>query len=82
MTLAPNSVMLRLMDENCRDYLYYFLLSPFGYAELMNITSGTAMKKFNKTDLKTIVIPVPPLPEQKRIVKKIEELYKVIDSWH
>ena len=82
MTLAPNSVMLRLLDENCRDYLYYFLLSPFGYAELMNITSGTAMKKFNKTDLKTIVIPVPPLPEQKRIVKKIEELYKVIDSWH
>lgn len=82
MTLAPNSVMLRLLDENCRDYLYYFLLSPFGYAELMSITSGTAMKKFNKTDLKTIVIPVPPLPEQKRIVKKIEELYKVIDSWH
>ena len=81
MTLAPNSVMVRLMSDAQRDYLYWFLLSPQGYDELMEITSGTAMKKFNKTDLKTILIPVPPINEQARIVVKINELLPLIESY-
>ena len=81
MTLAPNAVMVRLISDEHRDYLYDFILSPLGYAELMSITSGTAMKKFNKTDLKTILIPLPPLAEQKRIVAKIEELLPYIDRY-
>ena len=81
MTLAPNAVMVRLISDEHRDYLYDFILSPLGYAELMSITSGTAMKKFNKTDLKTILIPLPPLGEQKRIVAKIEELLPLIERY-
>ena len=81
MTLAPNSVMIRLTDERLRDYLYNFILSPQGFMALTSITSGTAMKKFNKTDLKTILIPVPPLEEQKRIVNKIEELQQYVDQY-
>lgn len=81
MTLAPNSVMIRLTDERLRDYLYRFLLSPLGFDELMNITSGTAMKKFNKTDLKTILVPIPPIEEQARIVARIDELMAKIDEY-
>lgn len=81
MTLAPNSVMIRLTDDQLRDYLYFFLLSPLGFNELVSITSGTAMKKFNKTDLKTILVPIPPLEEQKRIVAKIEELMPFIEQY-
>ena len=81
MTLAPNSVMIRLTDEDLRDYLYNFITSPQGYSELIAIASGTAMKKFNKTDLKTIFIPVPPIAEQKRIVNKLNELQPYIDNY-
>ena len=77
MTLAPNSVMIRLTDEDLRDYLYYFILSPQGFKALVDITSGTAMKKFNKTDLKSVLIPVPPLAEQKRIVASIEIFFQI-----
>lgn len=80
MTLAPNSVMIRFVDDEHRDYIYYFLLSPQGYKEILNITTGTAVKKFNKTDLKKILIPLPPLREQREIVDKIEELFELIDK--
>lgn len=81
MTLAPNAVMVRLINDELRDYLYYYILSPQGYQALLTIASGTAMKKFNKTDLKKILLPIPPLAEQKRIVAKIEELLPYIDRY-
>ena len=80
MTLAPNSVMIRLTNNECKDYLYYFLLSPTGYAELKAISTGVAMLKFNKTDLKTIYFPLPPLAEQKRIVEAIENIFAQLDE--
>ena len=80
MTLAPNSVMVRLTNDEYRDYLYYFLQSPTGYEELKAISTGVAMLKFNKTDLKTICLPVPPLAEQKRIVETIETIFTQLDE--
>ena len=80
MTLAPNSVMVRLTNDEYRDYLYYFLQSPTGYKELKAISTGVAMLKFNKTDLKTIYLPVPPLAEQKRIVETIETIFTQLDE--
>lgn len=80
MTLAPNSVMIRLTNNEYRDYLYYFLQSPTGYEELKAISTGVAMLKFNKTDLKTIYLPSPPLAEQKRIVEAIETAFAQIDK--
>ena len=80
MTLAPNTVMLRFTDIKLRDYIYYFFQSPQGFSQLMAISSGTTMKKFNKTDLKKILVPIPPIDEQKRIVDKIEKLLPLCDD--
>ena len=82
MTLAPNSIMIRLPGNNeiLKQFLYSFLKSPLGYESLMSITSGTAMAKLNKTDLKTIIVPLPPLAEQKRIVEKLDQLLPLCDS--
>ena len=75
MTLAPNSIMIRFNCEEYRDYLYYLFSSPLGYNALMSISSGAAVAKFNKTDLKNLAIPIPPLAEQKRIVEAIETIF-------
>ena len=80
MTLAPNSIMIRLNSEEYRDYLYYFFSYPLGYSALMSISGGAAVAKFNKTDLKNLVIPIPPLAEQKRIVDTIEAIFSKLDS--
>lgn len=75
MTLAPNSIMLKC-NEKSKNYLYYLFLSPIGNNLLKSISSGTATPKFNKTGLKDVVIPIPPLEEQQRIVDKIENLFE------
>ena len=80
MTLAPNSVMIRLVDDSLLMYLYYFFLSNQGFKELDDISTGTAVKKFNKGDLKTILVPIPPKKEQIRIIKKLDEIFEYLDK--
>lgn len=49
---------------------------------LNQYATATAQPGLAVANINKVLIPLPPLAEQKRIVRKIEELYKVIDSWH
>ena len=80
MTLAPNTVMIKLLNEEHRDYVYNFLLSPLGYSQLLKISGGTGIAKFNKTDLKTLLLPIPPIQEQDRIIKQIKNLFDLLSE--
>ena len=80
MTLASNSIMIKCHNELDYDWLYYYFLSPMGYSSLRSITTGTALLKFNKTQLKELPIAVPPTVEQRRIVDRIESLFAKLDE--
>lgn len=57
-------------------YLYYFmLLVDFKY-----YFKGTALPTIDSKKFLEIIMPVPPLEEQKKIVKTIEELFELIDK--
>ena len=79
MTLAPNSIMLRFYEEIQKDYFYYFFLSPIGLMHLLSISRGATILKFNKTDLKTLPIPIPPINEQLRMVTQIQKLFEMVE---
>ena len=59
-----------------------YLLHYFRYFEtrLQAKGTGTTFKAITQDIVKNISVPVPPLPEQKRIVARIEELFSKLDS--
>ena len=82
MTLGPNSVVLKVsMDPEIidKDFLYYFFSSPKGQHLLQSISGGSAQPKFNKTDLRNLIIEIPDLKIQKRFSKILLSIDKKIE---
>ncbi len=67
---------LRYPDCN-RFIFYYFRLIE---NKLDELGTGTTFKAISSKTLNNLEIPLPPLPEQKKIVEKIEELFSSLDS--
>lgn len=66
-------------DKNTSsNYLYYFLKASKDKAE--KAASGTTFKEISLKSFSDLQIPLPPLPEQHRIVAKIEALFSQLDN--
>ena len=67
--------MYPLTTEIHSGFLLYFLLSScYNEQVARTMSSRVKMPKLNQKEMSTIVIPLPPLAEQKRIVDRIEQL--------
>ena len=60
-------------------YMYYLLNSSL-FQEPITSFQRSAQNGFNKTDLSTISLPIAPLNEQKRIVKKLDAIFEKINQ--
>ncbi|MGW6297980.1 restriction endonuclease subunit S [Peribacillus butanolivorans] len=56
------------------EYVLYYLKSSYGYAELTKYKKATAQESISIDAIRNVIIPIPPINEQKRIVDKIEEM--------
>ena len=61
------------------DFLYYLLSSAFAYKQFSKTASGAVVQNLNSEKVSQSVFPSPPLIEQARIAKRIEELFVRID---
>ncbi len=61
-------------------YTKAFLESNCYWQQLRSGVIATAQPNFNGEKLASMLVPLPPLTEQRRIIAKIEELFAVVDS--
>ena len=65
--------LLRLIDVSLTDYLVFAINSPLGdkWIHDNKVGGGTHTYKINLVDIPRMLIPIPPLEEQKRIFDKL-----------
>lgn len=59
-------------------FLYYSCISEYFQKEIRNHASATTLPILNKNNFTKLLIPLPPLSEQQRIVKEIERWFALI----
>ncbi len=61
-------------------FLAYFFASPEQQARVMTVQVGATRQALTKSVIENWQIPVPPLPEQRRIVAEIETQWAKLDA--
>lgn len=81
MTGAYNVAIAKVLIPNNIDkrFVFYLLNSSFFQEPILSI-ERSAQDGFNKDDLSRIYIPLPPLNEQKRIVKKLDSIMQKVNE--
>lgn len=79
MTLGPNSILIKTNDHCNQDYLYYYLKSKIGYNKVMALVSGSAMPKFNKTELRNMEVSLPNRNYQDKAAELLSKIDKKIE---
>ncbi|HCY77689.1 MAG TPA: restriction endonuclease [Ignavibacteriales bacterium] len=67
-----------LRYPDCNKYIFYYI--RLSETELDKLGTGSTFKAISSTTLRNFEIPLPSLPEQKKIVEKIEELFSRLDD--
>ena len=76
-SLVDNNVMALIPSAKTTSrYLFYYMCQ----VDLGASTRGGAVPSLRRGDVADLEIPLPPLPEQRRIVARIEELFSRLDA--
>ena len=77
--LGSNVGKIELLNSDTKtfvleEYVLWYLKSTYGYAELTKHKKATAQESISIDAIRNVIIAIPPIEEQYRIVAKIEEL--------
>ena len=61
-------------------YMYLFLQSNCFFSQLKNVSGTTTINQLTQSSLNNFLIPLPPLPEQQRIVESIDAIFRCIEN--
>lgn len=70
--------------ETCilEEFLHIYLLSHFGYAELTKYKKATAQESISIEAIREVLVPIPPIQKQQKIVDKYYELEPIVDKYN
>ena len=69
-----NVGLIKKSEKTNQEYLAYYLKSEVAQKYVSDASNGGAQEFIGLTSLRKFPIPLPPLPEQKRIVKELDTL--------
>ena len=78
--LSSDAVRFAFSSILDKRYLYYAINSPVFKDQVYGEVQGITRVRTSLSKLRTYILPIPPLSEQKRIVEKIEEAFSAIDK--
>ena len=71
----------RYSNQLCPQYLKYFMESELYWSQLREGTIATAQPNCNGKTLGNMLVPIPPLLEQFRIVKKLNKIMLCVNEY-
>ncbi|RKJ62627.1 restriction endonuclease subunit S [bacterium 1XD42-1] len=77
---TPEIVPFRVYGRINPEYIVYYLKSPYVDNLINSITYGVKMPRVGREIMTSLLVPVPPLGEQHRIVVKIKELMPFLEK--
>lgn len=75
------SCYFNLLSEELKYYLYWIIKTKYFLDYAVKNATGSTIKNVSLATMKSFIIPIPPLEEQKRIVAKIEELMPYVEKY-
>lgn len=78
-TINPQLAILKYITCEVK-YLDYVLKSPMARNQFESFVIGTSIPTFSQEKLANLLLPLPPLAEQKRIVAKLEEILPLCEQ--
>ena len=60
------------------EFLYYLLSSPYVFNQFNELAAGSTVRNLNIALVSSVNVPIPPLPEQRRIVSFLDEAFAAI----
>jgi len=76
MITAVDCTIMRFKKDTLPKWFIYFSLSPDYQKEINKEVTGATRQRISRSNLGNIEISVPPIPEQKRIVKILDEVFE------
>ena len=67
--------------DSINQYFYLYVLQYYKSLGMIDdVSSGVTIKHFTQNSMKKLNFPLPPIKEQGRIVKAIQQYYRLIDN--
>jgi len=60
------------------EFLYYLLSSPYVFNQFDYLAAGSTVRNLNIALVSSVQVPIPPLPEQQRIVSLLDEAFAAL----
>ena len=78
---TPEIVPFKVFGNIVPDYIVAFLKCPYVNTVINSVTYGVKMPRVGTKTMTELLVPIPPLSEQKRIIKKLCEVKPLADNY-